>query len=89
MISLDLEKDKLSLLLDTITLIYSQAAFSVVKPAIMESIMKESFSITDEKISIFVNAWISHAKKIIDVLRQRSIFPHQVSIYLPGYSCGK
>lgn len=78
LVSLNLKRDELDLLHDSITLIYSQAAFSVVKPAIMESIMKETFQVSEDKISIFVNAWITYAKGIIDALRNKSIFPRQV-----------
>ncbi|KAK0088074.1 hypothetical protein PV325_013262 [Microctonus aethiopoides] len=78
MLSLNMNKETLSLLLDTMTFIYSQAAFGVVKPAMMENVLKESFSIAEEKVSIIVNAWIIHAKRIIDALRQKSIFPRHV-----------
>ncbi|XP_034935673.1 COMM domain-containing protein 10 [Chelonus insularis] len=76
--SLSLEKETLNLLIDIIILIYSQAAFSVVKPAVMENTMKELFPLSEESISVFVNAWITHGKRIIDTLRQKSIFPNQV-----------
>ncbi|XP_015126907.1 COMM domain-containing protein 10 [Diachasma alloeum] len=78
LVSLNVKRDELDLLLDTITLIYSQAAFGVVKPAVMESVMKESFPVSEDKVSIFVNAWITYAKGIIDVLRHKSIFPSEV-----------
>ncbi|XP_011300625.1 COMM domain-containing protein 10 [Fopius arisanus] len=78
LISLNVKRDELDLVLDTITLIYSQAAFGVVKPVIMESLMKESFSVPEDKVSIFVNAWVTYAKGIIDSLKQKSIFPSQV-----------
>lgn len=85
MLSLNMNKETLSLLLDTMTFIYSQAAFGVVKPAMMESVLKESFSIAEEKVSIIVNAWIIHAKRIIDALRQKSIFPRHVCLYFFDY----
>ncbi|XP_015596638.1 COMM domain-containing protein 10 isoform X2 [Cephus cinctus] len=78
-ISLDLNKDDLSLLLDTVTLIYTQAAYSIVKPAVMEAYMKDPLNIEDDKVVILLNAWVMYAKGIIDVLRQKSIFHTQVN----------
>lgn len=83
LISLDLTKDELILLLDTITSIYTQAACNVVKPSVMEAVMKDHFKIDDEKISIFTNAWMTYGKGIVENLRQKSIFPTQVFEY--GY----
>lgn len=80
LISLDLAKDELILLLDTLTSIYAQAACNVVKPSIMEAVMKDNFKIDEDKISIFTNAWLSYGKGIVENLRQRSIFPTQVYI---------
>lgn len=76
--SLEVNKATLIVLLDTIELIYLQAAYGVVKPAAMETLMKESFPISEEKVSIFTNAWITHAKGIVECLRHKSIFPVQV-----------
>ncbi|XP_057319582.1 COMM domain-containing protein 10 [Microplitis mediator] len=76
--SLNLKKDNLSLLLDTITFIYSQAAFSIIEPAQMESSMNDKFSLSEDKISIFVNAWTTYSKQIIDTLRRKSVFPNRV-----------
>lgn len=78
LVSLDLAKDELALLLDTITSIYTQAACSIVKPSIMEAVMKDSFKLDEEKISIFTNAWMAYGKGIVENLRQQSIFPTQV-----------
>lgn len=78
--SLKIDQDELNLLIDTVTLIYSQAAYNIVKPAVMESFMKTSFSISHDKITIFVNSWMTHAKNIIDNLKKKSIFPTQVSL---------
>lgn len=77
-VSLDLNRTDLSLLLDTAILIYVQAAYHVVKPSVMESHMRETFNIEDEKINILVQTWTTHAKGIVDELRQKSIFPVQV-----------
>lgn len=79
LISLDLTKDELSLLLDTVTSIYTQAACNVVKPSVMEAVMKDNFKADGEKVSIFTNAWITYGKGIVENLRQKSIFPTQVS----------
>lgn len=78
LVSLDLTKDELILLLDTITSIYKQAACNVVKPSLMETVMKDNFKIDEEKISIFTNAWMTYGKGIVENLRQKSMFPIQV-----------
>ncbi|XP_011262859.1 COMM domain-containing protein 10 [Camponotus floridanus] len=78
LVSLDLMKDELILLLDTITSIYMQAACNVVKPSLMETVMKDNFKIDEEKISIFINAWITYGKGIVENFRQKSMFPIQV-----------
>ncbi|XP_012256358.2 COMM domain-containing protein 10-like [Athalia rosae] len=78
-ISLNLSPTDLNLLLDTTTLIYIQAAYHIVKPAAMESYMKDTFNIQDEKINVLVQTWMAHAKGIVDTLRQKSIFPTQVT----------
>ncbi|XP_058806352.1 COMM domain-containing protein 10-like [Phymastichus coffea] len=79
MSSLGLEKTDLTVLLQTITFIYSKAAFHIVKPVIVESTMKESFSIGDDKVAILSHAWITHAQGIVDAFKHKSIFPSQVS----------
>lgn len=78
LVSLDLTKDELILLLDTIISIYMQAACNVVKPSLMETVMKDNFKIDEEKISIFTNAWMTYGKGIVENLRQKSMFPSQV-----------
>ncbi|XP_046749592.1 COMM domain-containing protein 10 [Diprion similis] len=78
-VSLGLNKTELSLLLDTTTLIYAQAAYYVVKPALMESDMKETFAIQNEKADVLVQIWATYAKSIVDELLQKSIFPVQVT----------
>lgn len=77
-VSLELNETELSLLLDTVTLIYAQAAYHVVKPALMESYMKETFNIREEKVTVLVKTWGTYAKGIVEELRQKSIFPVQV-----------
>ncbi|XP_014482049.1 PREDICTED: COMM domain-containing protein 10 [Dinoponera quadriceps] len=78
LVSLDLTKDELTLLLDTVTSIYTQAACNIVKPSVMEAVMRDNLKIDDEKISIFTNAWMTYGKGIVENLRQKSIFPTQV-----------
>lgn len=80
LVSLDLTKDELSLLLDTVTSVYTQAACNIVKPSMMEAVMKDNLKIDDEKISIFTNAWMTYGKGIVENLRQKSIFPTQVFV---------
>ncbi|XP_043281219.1 COMM domain-containing protein 10 isoform X2 [Venturia canescens] len=76
--TLEIEKETLTILLDTIKLIYLEAAYGIIKPSAMEALMKNSFNISEEKVSIFTNAWITHGKSFIECLQQKSIFPLQV-----------
>lgn len=78
LVSLDLNKDDLVCLLDAVTLIYKQAACNIIKPQLMENTLKDTFKINDDKVQIFLNAWITYGKGIIDNFRQMSIFPIQV-----------
>lgn len=82
MVSLSLEQNEVHNLLRVITLIYTQAAYGIVKPAVMEAFMKDHFEIEEDKITILLQAWITHAKEIVDTFRQKSIFPTQVTISL-------
>lgn len=80
LVSLDMTKDELTLLLDTVTLIYTQAACNIVKPSVMEAVMRDNLKINDEKITIFINSWVTYGKGIVENLRQKSIFPTQVFV---------
>lgn len=78
LVSLDLNKDDLGFLLDAIVQFYKQAACNIVKSQLMENTLKDTFKIDDDKVQIFVNAWVAYGKGIIDNFRQKSIFPVQV-----------
>ncbi|XP_066588869.1 COMM domain-containing protein 10 isoform X2 [Prorops nasuta] len=77
LLSLDLNKEDLKILLDTIILVYSKAACNLIKPNDVESFIKE-FNLSEEKTSAFFTAWVAYGKGIIDNLRNSSIFPIQV-----------
>ncbi|KAG7201778.1 hypothetical protein KM043_004498 [Ampulex compressa] len=78
MASLDLNKDDLALFLDAIIMIYTQAACNMVKPSSMDTVLRDNFKITDDKVQIFLNAWMTYGKGIIENFRQESMFPTQV-----------
>ncbi|CAL7946101.1 unnamed protein product [Xylocopa violacea] len=78
LVSLDLKKDDLVCLLDAIISIYKQAVCNIIKPQLMESTLKDTFKIDDDKVQVFLNAWLTYGKSIIDHFRQMSIFPVQV-----------
>ncbi|KAL2735325.1 COMM domain-containing protein 10-like isoform X1 [Vespula squamosa] len=78
LISLELNKEELTFLLDAVTLIYKQAAFNIVKSVEFESTLKDTCKLDEDKTLIFVNSWLSYGKGIIECLRKRSIFPTQV-----------
>ena len=78
LVSLDLSKDDLVLLLDALITMYKQAACNAIKPQSMESTLKDTFKTDDDKVQIFLHAWLTYGKGIIDNFRQQSIFPVQV-----------
>ncbi|XP_003706670.1 COMM domain containing 10 protein valette [Megachile rotundata] len=78
LVSLDLNKDDLVCLLDALILFYKQAACNIIKVQSLENTLKDTFKIDDDKIQIFLNAWVTYGKRIIDNFRQISIFPTQV-----------
>lgn len=78
LVSLSLEKADLTIFLQLITSIFTQAAFHLVKPATMETTMKDDFSIGDDKVAILSHAWITYAERIVEAFKNKSIFPHQV-----------
>lgn len=78
LVSLDLSKDDLVSLLDALTTIYKQAARNAIKPQSMESTLKDTFNTDDDKVQIFLHAWVTYGKGIIENFRQQSIFPVQV-----------
>ncbi|XP_015430603.1 PREDICTED: uncharacterized protein LOC107187105 [Dufourea novaeangliae] len=78
LVSLDLNKDDLVCLLDAIITIYKKAACYIIKPQSMDSTLNSIYKTDDEKIQIFLNAWVTYGKGIIDNFRQQSMFPVQV-----------
>ncbi|KZC04166.1 COMM domain-containing protein 10 [Dufourea novaeangliae] len=44
----------------------------------MDSTLNSIYKTDDEKIQIFLNAWVTYGKGIIDNFRQQSMFPVQV-----------
>ncbi|XP_053972339.1 COMM domain-containing protein 10 [Hylaeus anthracinus] len=78
LVSLDLNKEDLISLLDAIISIYKQATCNIIKSQILENTLKDTLKTNDDKVQIFVNAWVTYGKCIIDNFRQKSIFPVQV-----------
>ena len=78
LVSLVLNKDELACLLDALILFYKQAACNIIKVQSMESTLKDTFKTDDDKVQIYLNAWVAYGKGIIDNFRQISIFPVQV-----------
>ncbi|XP_011494141.1 PREDICTED: COMM domain-containing protein 1-like [Ceratosolen solmsi marchali] len=79
LVSLNLEKVDLTILLQTITSVYSQASFHLVKSAALENTMKEHCSIGKDKVAILEHAWITHSEGIVNAFKRQSIFPTQVT----------
>lgn len=78
LVSLVLNKDELACLLDALILFYKQAACNIIKVQSMETTLKDTFKTDDDKVQIYLNAWVAYGKGIIDNFRQISIFPVQV-----------
>lgn len=78
LISLELNKEELTFLLDAVTLIYKQAVFHIIKPTALESVLRDTFNLDNDRTFIFVNSWINYGKGIVESFRKRSIFPTQI-----------
>ena len=48
------------------------------KPAILQKLLTDVLKMDDEKATIFVKIWSSHAKAIVSRLKQKSVAPKQV-----------
>lgn len=76
--SLVCEKSDLDILLQTLISIFAQASFHFIKAPAMEARMKQDFSLDEDKIAILTHAWITHSDELIEIRKQKSIFPNQV-----------
>uniref|UniRef100_A0A1B6EFT5 COMM domain-containing protein n=1 Tax=Clastoptera arizonana TaxID=38151 RepID=A0A1B6EFT5_9HEMI len=76
--TLNIDQTELSLLLDTSTLILTQAAYCVTKPQVFQEQLLNSLKLEEEKAQAFVHIWSNHAQGVVSNLRQKSIHPIQL-----------
>ncbi|XP_033107501.1 COMM domain-containing protein 10-like [Anneissia japonica] len=76
--ALDLQPANLQLVLQTTAFILQQAAYHLAKPAVLSQQLR-NIGLEDDKISVFVKAWTSGGKNVVDKLRQRTLPPNQLS----------
>ncbi|XP_015910527.1 COMM domain-containing protein 10 [Parasteatoda tepidariorum] len=77
-VSLAVNQEQLKLILQTLTFIFQQAAYHVAKPAVLSQNLQQ-IDLNEEKISTIVQTWVTHAKNVVEKLKQKSIAPKQLS----------
>nr|CAD7457998.1 unnamed protein product [Timema tahoe] len=77
--SLSLDRQELKLLLDSITFIIDQAAYHMTKPGVLHRQLLDVLKLDEDKAEALVTVWASAAKGIVEQLRQKSVFPSQMS----------
>ncbi|XP_006813989.1 COMM domain-containing protein 10-like [Saccoglossus kowalevskii] len=75
--ALGLESEDVQLILETIAFIIEQTAYHCAKPTVLEQQLK-NLELDDDKVSVFVKAWATNGKDVIDQLRQRTIAINQL-----------
>ncbi|XP_064390371.1 COMM domain-containing protein 10-like [Halichondria panicea] len=75
--ALRLEPKDLELVLDTTTFIFQQAAYHLAKPALLKTHL-QSIELDEEKVQVFVQAWTSQGKAIVEKLRTGTFYPKQL-----------
>ncbi|KAG8226991.1 hypothetical protein J437_LFUL000296 [Ladona fulva] len=73
-LSLGIDKESLTLVLDSSVNIFEQAAFHMIKPSSL-SRQLQSLNLSPDNADLFAQAWGAHAKGIVDRLRRISISP--------------
>ncbi|XP_071442843.1 COMM domain-containing protein 10 [Hetaerina americana] len=68
-ISLGVNKEDLTLILESSVYIFEQAAFHMIKPTSL-SRQLQSFDLSEKKSDDYANAWGNHAKNIVERLRR-------------------
>jgi COMM domain containing 10 len=75
--TLALEKNQVDIMLQTLSFILQQAAYHLVKPALLAEHLK-SFGLDDSSSTVLSEVWSNQAKSIVDRLKKESIVPNKV-----------
>lgn len=78
LVTFSVDQADLSLMLDSAVLILTQAAYHIMKPALLQKQLMDVLKMDEEKATIFVKIWTSHAKGIVSRLKQKSVAPKQL-----------
>eukprot|EP00794_Sanderia_malayensis_P009870 gene9870-10880_t len=73
----DLNKDEITIMLDSLSFILEQAAYHNAKPASLQQQL-QSIELLEEKISTFLSIWSENGPSVIAKLRKRSLAPKQL-----------
>ncbi|XP_014769908.1 COMM domain-containing protein 10 isoform X1 [Octopus bimaculoides] len=76
--TLDLPAADLELMIQSLEFFLQQAAYHSAKPAVLKQQL-EQLEINEDKIQAIVEAWSTHAKEILQKLRQRTLVPDQLN----------
>jgi COMM domain containing 10 len=75
--TLALEKNQVDIMLQTLSFILQQAAYHLVKPALLAEHLK-AFGLDDSSSTILSEVWSNQAKSIVDRLKKESVVPNKV-----------
>ncbi|XP_071793859.1 COMM domain-containing protein 10-like [Asterias amurensis] len=76
-VALGLEGNDLQLVLETTAFILEQAAYHIAKPTVLAQQL-QTLGLEEDKVSVFVKAWTSSGKGVVENLRQRTLAPNQL-----------
>ncbi|XP_038077865.1 COMM domain-containing protein 10-like [Patiria miniata] len=76
-VALGLEGKDLQLVLETTSFILEQAAYHIAKPTVLSQQL-QNIGLEEDKVSVFVKAWTSSGKGVVEKLRQRTLAPNQL-----------
>ncbi|XP_072037978.1 COMM domain-containing protein 10-like [Amphiura filiformis] len=75
--ALGIEGRDLQLVLETTAFILEQAAYHIAKPTVLSQQL-QNIGLAEDKVAVFVKAWTSSGKGVVEKLRQRTLAPNQL-----------
>jgi hypothetical protein len=75
--ALKLEPKDVELVLDTSTFILQQTAYHLAKPAVLGQQLQK-IGLEEDKIEVFVGAWSTQGKAVVEKLQSRTFYPKQL-----------
>ncbi|XP_037268510.1 COMM domain-containing protein 10 [Rhipicephalus microplus] len=71
------DAQEVTLLLESLSFIFEQAAFHLAKPQVLRTQLTD-LGMEENKVQCMVQSWTSHAKQLVEQLKQRSLAPRQL-----------